>query len=87
MRHFGFDLLGSVTEVESVPSGDTDIFLGTVTVVSSAPSCVPNLYLGRIKSGSPSGSQNNPSLGQVLIVAIAPANDTDPFLGTVTETS
>jgi hypothetical protein len=34
---------------------------------------------------SPSGSQTNPYLGEVVVVSNAPAGDDDPFLGTVAE--
>jgi hypothetical protein len=75
--------IGSVTEVGSVPAGDTDVFLGTVAVVDIAPAGVPNPYLGKIRSGSPAAGQSNPALGQVVIVGSAPAGEPDPFLGTV----
>lgn len=68
--------------IKDVPLNQPDIFLGTVTVVDSAPAGRPNPYLGRIRSGNPSGSQSNPSLGEVVIVDSA-LIASDPYLGTV----
>ena len=53
--------------------------------ISSVLNHLPNPYLGSVVVGSPSGSQANPDLGEIVIVDSAPATDSGPFLGTINE--
>lgn len=79
--------LGSVTEIETAPSGARNPFLGTFKVISSAPAGASNPYLGKIVvTGSAPSGASNPSLGQVVVVGSAPAGERDAFLGTAATT-
>jgi hypothetical protein len=78
--------LGTVTVVASAPAGLKNPFVGKMLVLASVPPGFANApYLGHVVQGTPAsaGIDTDTLLGQVVVVASAPANDPDPFLGTI----
>ena len=75
--------LGAITEVGSDPD-DNGVFLGTVSVISQAPSSgVPVPYLGKVRIVTAPAGRPNPTLGQVIVLGSAPANEANKWLGSV----